>query len=208
MASSPKFLHYKNLLNVGGFQFLYMPTWNIEEMKTLSPTFNLESDELEKRFEKYDGVPRYCFVYSSLPPDMDLVMKKATTETFYDSIASLLSSNDIDLPISHQLIKIVPDSTYAKFSFTFLSKYVTDTFPEILAEKQKNNVVQLVRDTLVSIPTAQSLRGYLFESLVHNRIARGGTFPSNSITNEFYIPHVNILTHPKEDRFESFVNEN
>ncbi len=206
MASSPKLAHYQNLLNVGGIQFLYMPTWNLEEMKELSPTFNVLNEEVERRFEKYDGIPRFCFVYST-PPDLDFVMAKTTTETFFESIGTFLSSKEIDVPISHQLIKVVPDNTYAAFSFAFLSKYVTDNFPERLAEKHRNNVVGLVRDTLIAIPTAATLRGYLFESLVHSRIARGGTFPSTSSTNNFTLGEIPIVTHPKEVSYEIFVKD-
>jgi hypothetical protein len=96
MAASPKLEHYQNLLNLGKFRKLYMPTWELDEMIRLNEKFRVL--ELQERFDKYDGVPRICFVHCEerIDPDLDQLMRNMSAEQLQSSINHLWSRREVN----------------------------------------------------------------------------------------------------------------
>jgi hypothetical protein len=181
-----------------------MATWDWEEMEALASQFKISQDELSNLYERYDGIPRYCFDYQDVRPDLDSVM--ATTPAL-NLLTRLTESKNVSIDITHQLIKIVPTPNFRKFTHTFLSKYVMDNLPDILVKREKEAVVGLVTESLISVPTAQSLRGPLFEALDQLKLANGDPLISNNGRNEFVIPHVDVKQQPKQDSFEKYLKK-
>jgi hypothetical protein len=204
MASSPQFAHYELLVKNFDAKFMFMPTWEWSEMECLASQFTIERAELLKLFDRYDGIPRYCFAYQDMRPDLDSVMSKTPA---INLLTSLMESKNVNIEITHQLIKIVPTANFRGFAHTFLSKYVVENLPEILAKREKDAVVGLVTQSLVAIPTAQSLRGYLFESLAHIKLSNGDVFVSNNGAQQFIIPHVGVYLQPTQVSFENYLEK-
>jgi len=204
MASSPQFAHYAPLAKRYRANFLFMPTWEWTELECLATQFStISTDQLKELYERYDGIPRYCFDYK-MRPDLDSAMANSPANSL---LSSFMESKSVNIEITHQLIKIVPTVDFSGFTHVFLSKYVVEYLPEILAKREKDAVVTLVTQSLVSIPTAQSLRGCLFESLAHVKLASGDTFTSNNGDHKFMIPHVDIKLQPKQDSFEKYLEK-
>jgi hypothetical protein len=204
MASSPQFAHYEPLVKRYHANFLFMPAWEWTELECLATQIStISTDQLKGLFERYDGIPRYCFDYK-MRPDLDSAMAKAPAISL---LSSLMESKNINIEITHQLIKIVPTADFSGFTHAFLSKYVVENLPEILAKREKDAVVGLVTQSLVSIPTAQSLRGCLFESLAHMKLSNGDVFVSNNGAQQFIIPHVGVYLQPTQVSFENYLEK-
>jgi hypothetical protein len=175
----------------------------LTELGCLATQFAISKEQLQELFERYDGIPRYCFDFKRRP-DLDSAMARTPA---IGLLPSLIESKNVAIEITYQLVKIVPTMDFSDFTHAFLSKYVLETLPEILVKREKDIVVALVTQSLVSIPTAQSLRGYLFESLAHLKLATGDKFTSNNDDQQFIIPRVDIIVQPREDNFEKFLKK-
>jgi len=86
-----------------------------------------------------------------------------------------------------KLIQYHPSSDdYTTVHCDFASEHVKTVVPITLLQKEKEQAIALVKTHLQGITIASSLRGYLFESIVHEKLSTKNIQQSYQLSNNYF----------------------
>jgi hypothetical protein len=173
-AASPNKLHFKVFEGKLGISKLYMPCWEETELLRVIKQYNLSENDFRLLHNLFNGIPRYIF--SSSPADIKQSIDNIISTITTTDLLKYIGTDTVNPETSHKIIKLVPDKNYSAYVVHFSSNYVEDRLPQQLAWREREALVNFVLRSSSNIPSAQSLRGVLFEPLAHEKIANGGSF--------------------------------
>jgi hypothetical protein len=182
IVSSPDDNKFKDLFKSEARTLLmYMDLWSEIELKTLANTMRAKGiklgiidfteDLILERFEKFGGSARQIF---NLDADKNLIMALQAVDT--NSLADLLTDNKLKGNLSGILIHRKPISEdKCLSSIDIASPYIARQ----LLDKYMLNNLALIRTFVASyrgVKDMQSMRGVVYEALMHTKLVEGGTF--------------------------------
>jgi len=176
LASSPDLRPVTDFKKHVGAAKVYMPCWSWEEIELVYPHYqsskpSLSRDEVVERFKKFGGIPRYIYGGPSWEDEL-----LNAIETF--SIGAM--TRFVYAQEESYLIQYHPSAGYTTASYDFASEYVKKEVPTKLAKNEKTEAIKLVKTYLQGIPMAAALRGWLFESIVHEELKSQKQFTLSS----------------------------
>ena len=183
LVASPARRHYETFsryLNTAPLH--YFPVWSLEELKLVAPFYSRELKDVEERYYKIGGVPRYV-----LEKDHDLkkVILGAVGRLAIEKLP-LIASGSVSKEdqVSHLIVQLIVDtSSYLDFTLQMASPYATQMAMELFILNQEEEVKRFILNTS-PIPVLATLRGALFEAYAHQKMSRGGKFIGRSLENE------------------------
>ncbi|KAH9122918.1 hypothetical protein LEN26_010055 [Aphanomyces euteiches] len=166
--------------NVNAHRTLYMPVWELGELwdavNLLS--LNISSQELSNRYQQLGGVPRYCLQTESDDYQQGLVEIEEAIEkikTFEDVQACFEKSMPTNLVV-HRLLYYFPDTRSRR---TATLRFGSDMIGQEIFKRLR---VKLDREReklilwLDGAGKASTFQGWLFETVVHEKLITGGDF--------------------------------
>jgi len=174
LACSPKKDHYKEFQK-NGAEKLYMPCWLLEELLQL-PHDKYTPLKIKENFYWFGGVPRYVFGDNrgnTWKREIDHALNSCNPVDIGSFVGNKALNGD---EICHKLFQLKITKDHQVESVVFSSEHVEKQLPSCLVRRELRGFVTLIKSSLVGIPTAASLRGYLFESYAHHILSQGRTF--------------------------------
>ncbi|KAG7390842.1 hypothetical protein PHYPSEUDO_006664 [Phytophthora pseudosyringae] len=198
---------------------LYMPLWTCKELQEaafalgLAESSNITDVAVEARFNTFGGVARECFLTtqflvnkarSELVTEIKKISNPGELKNLCDG-----RSNRNDC---HRLLHYVPDESTMLPETQLASPFVVEKLAQHMLEGVENDRDRL-RTELKGIPQGASLRGWLFETGVHEGLQRGcklqarllqdNDTPGNSDINDVQLEQTfEIAESPQPDEFK------
>ena len=175
VASSPQEKHYKALKKIGAGRY-YFPCWTLDELKAAWP--KEDAIQLEERWKKWGGVPRYVFTAEQYVLDADL--EKAITGLDLSLVFKYMRTPEISEEdqkmISHILVQYrILEHVNTPFQFVELD-FASDWIAERIVEAEaKRNYEKLIAhyEEVRRTKWQGAYCGHLWEHLCHAIIPLG-----------------------------------
>ena len=157
----------------------FMPVWTEDEMHRCHATFGarlgLTVGSLNWRYALVGGNARLLF---SPRPDDEMLEKinRAINKTNLDACLAAVSGQPSGDKTTGRLVHIVPTNGYRGCRYTFASPAVARLLSRTFAAKERAKVLAFLH-AADGMGEYATLRGFLFEALAHEALARGDTLP-------------------------------
>ena len=184
---------------------LHMPTWSMNELFLASELDHCRgriTDTLVKDlFEKFGGIARYVLEVNPHRRDEYIRMLESKIVCCTLDTIQSVGYEDIDEQ-SHMIFHrhSGSDIGYFKYEWKFASQYVGDKVVETISRKGYDDMKAFaLRGDLPS--EAASLRGWILERIVHDKLPKGGTYHVRKLSDnkeeERKLPEMNLTVFDK-----------
>jgi hypothetical protein len=182
LVASPARRHYEafgRYLNTPPLH--YFPIWSLEELKLLADAYSRDLKDIEERYYKIGGIPRYVLEKDhNLKTVIRSAVGRLAIEKFPLIASGSVSKED---QVSHLIVQFVVDTTsYQDFTLQMASSYATEMAMEVFLQNQEEEVKRFILSNS-PIPALATLRGSMFEAYAHQKLAMGGKFIGRSLEN-------------------------
>ena len=166
---------------------LNMPTWDRMELLIASKLEKYDGQitelDIDSLYEKFGGIAQYVLEVDKRRKDVNSSKLESIVQKCNLRMLNMVKHEDIDSE-SHMIFHrcTVPDTGYAKYTFDFASKYVGDkVFSTIQMNACEDMKAFVMADNLPAI--VSSLRGFLFEKVIHIHLPEGGTYQVRNLSD-------------------------
>ncbi|KAI3661086.1 hypothetical protein MP638_000423 [Amoeboaphelidium occidentale] len=165
---------------------LYMDFWTYNELKCADRflKLNIGPEELQRRFGHVGGVARHCLasdrVYRNSIKDIDDAIGKFSSVS---ELQKCLTGDSVHTVVSHRLlhfrVKADDSSDYeVEFGSNYIKQKLAARFRDMVRSERATSI-----HALEFVPKGSQMRGWLFESCVHDSLSKGGEFKLSSLSN-------------------------
>ena len=180
LVASPARRHYEafsRYLNTAPLH--YFPVWSLEELKLVAPFYSRELKDIEKRYYKIGGVPRYLLEKNyDLEPTIRGAVGRLAIEKLPLIASGSVSKED---QVSHLIVQfVVNTSSYLDFTLRMASQYATQMAMVLFIQYEEEKVKQFIRWGS-PLPALATLQGEFFEAYAHQKLCKGGKFIGRSL---------------------------
>jgi hypothetical protein len=183
LVAPPARRHYETFTKyLGTPPLYYFPVWSLEELKLVAPSYSRDLKEIEERYYKIGGIPRYVL---GKKDDLKTVIRSAVGRLAIEKFP-LIASGSVSKEdqVSHLIVQFVVDtSSYLDFTLQMASSYATEMAMEVFLQNQEEEMKRFILDNS-PIPALATLRGSMFKAYAHQKLAKGGKFIGRSLENE------------------------
>jgi len=165
---------------------LYMDVWTLSELNNADRflKLNIGQEELRKRFNMVGGVARHCLttdrVYRNAVKDIDEAIGKFKS---VNELQMCITGDSTHTVVSHRLLHFRPNvDDSSDYEVEFGSGYIKRKLATRLRDIVRTERAGLIH-ALEFVPKGAQLRGWLFESCVHDLLSVGGKFQLTSLLN-------------------------
>ncbi|KYR01996.1 hypothetical protein DLAC_00788 [Tieghemostelium lacteum] len=151
-----------------------MPVWNWDEINISNRNiYKQDEKEVECRFEKWGGIPRYVLEKISAENQLELVHSIASTDL--DACFGNVNQPDSPSTGNHKVFHIdaVPNTKYSQQRVVMGSNYIKR---KLVQRFYFNFMEQLISRTENFSNWSAALGGVVFEQLSHQTLSIGGKF--------------------------------
>lgn len=150
-----------------------MPTWSWIELLLASQYHQMDETLLQTRYNFFGGNPRAIFDSAlALKQNINSILQ---IDSLKNTIAAMESLQMESTKISHLLLHMIPQEEYTQFTLRFASVEVENILMSQWENTERDNFVTFLSNA-ANDPLFGTLRGQLWERLVHASIIKGGTF--------------------------------
>ena len=152
-----------------------MPIWSIDELDTVSTTFQNVND-WKSRFEVLGGIPRSVFL-NTMDDPIRMLEKACQLCSLDDCIYAVGPKYTISekSEILHCLVHVISTKPYTTASVSFASQSALDIISRVKNDKAKVEMWSLL-SSCEGNPHIAAFCGYIFEQFAITALADGGTF--------------------------------
>ncbi|CAG8465140.1 7752_t:CDS:1 [Paraglomus brasilianum] len=167
--------------------FLFMPLWTADELEKafltcyMQPTDdqNMALENMWKRVERWGAIPRRVLQVALADVDLNIALSRCNL----DYLKSLVGAIGVDAShISHILIHI-NTWDYLQPYLQFGSKYIETEVMNLLFLSKKDYIREFIKAS-EGESSFSSLRGTIFENMVHNTLLKGGKFKAKILNRD------------------------
>ena len=158
---------------------MHMPTWSIDELLLASELDHyrgrITETIIKDLYEKFGGIPRYVLEVEEERREEYMCLLESNIHDCNLRTIQRVGREDIGKE-SHMIFHCYsgPDNYY-KYKIKFASQFVGDKVVKAIYEHGYDEMKAFVRrDDIPSV--AASLRGWIFETIVHNELPNGGIY--------------------------------
>ena len=158
---------------------MHMPTWSIDELLLASELDHyrgrITETIIKDLYEKFGGIPRYVLEVEEERKEEYMCLLESNIHDCNLRTIQRVGREDIGKE-SHMIFHRYsgPDNYY-KYKIKFASQFVGDKVVKAIYEHGYDEMKAFVRrDDIPSV--AASLRGWIFETIVHNELPNGGIY--------------------------------
>ena len=181
LLSSPRADTWDKIVKFSG-TFFYVPVWTLDELKTCrAQLFDPQVSEplLLDLYGKWGGIPRFVLQYANEETQQKLLLQAidaSKTQTLGEIRQALKTPKDM----SHKVVHYIPTPHYRDYTLAFASEYVAEKIYDQMNEKILEDVRAFLGGSM-GLGDFGAARGRVFETYVHYRFERGGTFQARNL---------------------------
>jgi hypothetical protein len=175
LVSSPARRHYSKLLKELPCPPLhYLPLWSLEELQLVGSHYGKPPEKVEERFDKIGGLARFVLEEDE---DLEKTINQSIGSLALDKIMSITLGNvSKEDQISHRIVHFeVKPPNYTECTVIMASAYVLEKALQTFLLFEETDVKRFLLLS-ADVPSLAVLRGFVFESYVHQKLSTGGEF--------------------------------
>lgn len=176
-----------------------MPVWEEQELEDCRQLIysNVTKEKLSDNFANWGGIIRFTLAQPEFSESKEILQNSidktvAQFPSLYDSVGRSSAAEGS----SHYILQIHTQSPYRHRQLTFGSMIIAEKIAYELFSRKQSQLLAFL-DASHDIGDYGSLRGYMFEGLVHNLLSRDGTFDVRSL--ERRLPNEKLIIVPQRN---------